>query len=176
MTAPERWRALHRAAYIRCRREGLKPMLLVRVWELQHRGVLHVHPVLGYSTASEKRAAGRYVEHLAELAPKFGFGFVERKHRVLSASAAAAYLSAYFVKGRREKLELRESVMHPAMPRSIVHVSSRLTQATGCTMRRLRLKRFLHVRGKCNPLPPGQTYHILDRLFEFERIREAAVE
>jgi len=29
------------------------------------------------------------------------------------------------------------------MPRSIVHVSSRLTQATGCTMRELRFRRFI---------------------------------
>ncbi len=29
------------------------------------------------------------------------------------------------------------------MPRSIVHVSSRLTQATGCTMRELRFRRFV---------------------------------
>lgn len=29
------------------------------------------------------------------------------------------------------------------MPRSIVHLSSRLTQATGCTMRELRFRRFV---------------------------------
>lgn len=175
-TAPQRWRDLHRAAYVRCRREGLRPWLLARVWEMQHRGVLHVHPVLAFSTPGERRAAARYLEHLAELAPRFGFGFVERRHRVLEAQAAAAYLSAYFCSGRREKLELRESVMHPAMPRSIVHVSSRLTQATGCTMRRLRIKRFLFARWRLTPLLPGETYHVLDRYFAMECMRERAAE
>ena len=46
--APARWRQMHGEAYRRCRREGLKPWLLTRVWELQKRGVLHVHPVLAY--------------------------------------------------------------------------------------------------------------------------------
>ncbi|HEY5193767.1 MAG TPA: hypothetical protein VIJ39_07845 [Solirubrobacteraceae bacterium] len=54
---------------------------------------------------------------------------------------AAAYLSSYFVKGKRGKQALWESVQSPAMPRSIIHVSTRLTQETGCTMRTLRLRR-----------------------------------
>lgn len=58
-----------------------------------------------------------------------------------AAGNAAAYLSSYFVKGRRGKETLWESVRSPAMPRSIVHVSTRLTMRTGCTMRVLRLKR-----------------------------------
>jgi hypothetical protein len=160
--AAGRWRDLHRAAYVRCRREGLRPHLLTRVWEMQHRGVLHVHPVLAFTTPGDRRAARRYVAHLAELAPSFGFGFVDRKLQPMHARAAAAYLSAYFVTGRREKAQLHQSVMHPAMPRSIVHVSTRLTRATGCTMRRLRLHRFVHVRWGKSPLCVGDTWHVLD--------------
>jgi hypothetical protein len=56
---------------------------------------------------------------------------------------AAAYLSSYFVKGRRGKETLWESTRSGAMPHSIIHVSAKLTQETGCTMRMLRLRRAL---------------------------------
>lgn len=85
--------------------------------------------------------ARAYLERLAELAPQYGFGFVERKVKPQPAVNAAAYLSSYFVKGKRGKQALWESVQSPVMPRSIIHVSTRLTQRTGCTMRTLRLKR-----------------------------------
>lgn len=111
-------------------------------WELQKRGLLHVHPVLAYSTASERRAADRYLLHLAELRLKYGFGYVERKKRVREPSAAAAYLSSYFVSGKGKKVSLEESVRSKAMPRSIIHISVFLTQRSGVTMRALRLRRY----------------------------------
>jgi len=95
-SAPKRWRDLHRQATIRCNRAGLRPWLLARVWEEQRRGVLHVHPVFAFSTPAEKTAARTYMRHLAELAPRYGFGNVERKLRPMEAKAAAAYLSSYF--------------------------------------------------------------------------------
>jgi len=113
------------------------------VWEEQRRGVLHVHPVFAFSTPAEKTAARTYMRHLAELAPRYGFGNVERKLRPMEAKAAAAYLSSYFVTGRKGKEALQNSVRSRAMPRSIVHLSARLTQATGCTMRELRFRRFV---------------------------------
>ncbi len=106
-SAAARWRDMHRAAYQRCRREGLRPWLLLRVWELQRRGLLHAHPVLAYSTVAEKAAADRYLEHLDDLRHDFGFGYVERKHRVREPRAAAAYLSSYFIGGKRRKRALR---------------------------------------------------------------------
>jgi hypothetical protein len=112
---------------------------------MQTRGVLHVHPVLGYGTPRQKAGARLYVSRLSELAALYGFGFVERKVKPQPAVNAAAYLSAYFVKGRRGKTALWESARSPAMPRSIVHVSVRLTQETGCTMRLLRFARFVWV-------------------------------
>jgi hypothetical protein len=43
-------------------------------------------------------------------------------------------------------MTLHESVTTRDMPRSIVHVSTRLTQATGVTMRELRFRRFAWAR------------------------------
>jgi hypothetical protein len=142
-SAPDRWRRLHRRAYQLTRQVGYRPRMLARVWEKQHRGVLHVHPVLAFGTAADRSATHVYVRHLEALAPHYGFGFVERKLRSAPAGAAAAYLSAYFVTGKREKATLHESVTTPDMPRSIIHVSTALTQATGCTMRELRFRRYV---------------------------------
>lgn len=140
--APARWRAMHRNAYQRCQREGSKPWLLVRVWEMQKRGVLHAHPVLAYSTSAEKLAAGRYLCHLDKLRQQYGFGYIERKHLVREPRAAAAYMSSYFVNGKGRKVSLEESVKSNRMPRSIIHVSVRLTEQSKTTMRTLRLRRF----------------------------------
>jgi hypothetical protein len=143
----DRWRRLHRRAHQdtvkRCGRGSV--WLVARVWEMQTRGVLHVHPVLAYGTARHKTGARFYVARLAELASSYGFGFVERKVKPQPAVNAAAYLSSYFVKGRRGKATLWESARSASMPRSIVHVSVRLTQETGCTMRLLRFARFVWV-------------------------------
>lgn len=148
-SAPDRWRRLHRRAY----QETVKACgpgsihLVARAWELQDRGVLHVHPVVPYGTAREKVGARHYLRLLAELSPQYGFGFVNSdRARVKSQSAqsAAAYLSSYFVTGRGRKAALWQSVRSPHMPRSIIYVSTRLTQKTGATMRTLRLNRALH--------------------------------
>ncbi|MEA2218546.1 MAG: hypothetical protein QOJ35_1172 [Solirubrobacteraceae bacterium] len=138
--APAAWRRLHRRAYQETvRRCGPgSVLLLARVWELQARGLLHVHPVLGYDTAAQMAGARSYLARLAELAPKYGFGFVHSKRelvKAMPAKNAAVYLSSYFVKGRRGKTALWESVRSSAMPRSIIHVSTKLTLQTGCTMR-----------------------------------------
>lgn len=145
-TAGKRWRLLNGEAYRRCKREGLTPWVLVRVFELQKRGVLHAHPVLAYSTPAERLAADRYVHWLVQLAPDYGFGFVERKKRVRNPRAAAAYLSSYFITGKGRKVSLEESVQSGEMPFSIIHVSPRLTKTSGCTMRTLRARRFYWMR------------------------------
>jgi hypothetical protein len=84
-----------------------------------------------------------YAGYLQQFAAHYGFGFTERRLRKLSAKAAAAYLSAYFVTGKKEKESLQESVMAADMPRSIIHVSTDLTQRSGITMRELRFRRFV---------------------------------
>lgn len=108
-TASQRWRDLHRQVYIAVCRQGVRPRLLARVFELQRRGVLHVHPVLGFKTPAERHAAHLYAEHLSRLAPRYGFGHTERKLQSRSPKRIAAYLSSYFVTGRRGKLSLAES-------------------------------------------------------------------
>jgi hypothetical protein len=148
-SAADRWRRLHRRAY----QDAVKQVgrgsvfLVARVWEMQARGVLHVHPVLAYGTARQMAGARCYLTRLAELAPQYGFGFVHHSPQHVKpqpAQNAAAYLSSYFVKGKCGKETLWESARSTAMPRSIVHVSVKLTQHTGCTMRTLRLKRAIH--------------------------------
>jgi len=161
-SAPDRWRRLHRRAYQdtvkRCGRDSV--WMVARVWEMQTRGVLHAHPVLAHVTTRQRVGARCYVGRLAELAPQYGFGFVERKVKPQPSVNAAAYLSSYFVKGRRGKATLWESVRSAAMPRSIVHVSVKLTQETGCTMRLLRLGRFVWVNWKV--APPYRELRVID--------------
>ena len=142
-SASDRWRRLHRRTYQAVCRHGVRPRLLARVFERQRRGVLHVHPVLGFRTGAERHAAHLYAHYLAGLAPRYGFGFTERKLQTRSAKRVAAYLSSYFVTGKKGKLSLQESVMAADMPRSIIHVSTVLTKRTGVTMRELRFRRFV---------------------------------
>lgn len=142
--APGWWTRLHNEAAQEAERlTGRRPMHLARVWELQRRGVLHVHVLEGHSTPAEKAAADAYQAALAEKAAKHGFGFVDRKRQVAEASQAMAYLSSYFVAGKKGKASLRESVTSGAMPVSIVYVRPELSQRSGVTMRSLRLKRYL---------------------------------
>lgn len=141
--APVWWRDLHHeASQATLRQVGRRPALLVRPWELQQRGMLHVHPVVGRSTPIERAAADTYQRELAARAARHGFGFVDRKVEVRNPVAAAAYLSSYFVAGRKGKMTLRETVSSPAMPPSIVYVSPVLSRASGITMRTLRLRRY----------------------------------
>jgi hypothetical protein len=169
--APENWRRLHRRAYQEtvARVGPGSVVLLARVWELQARGVLHVHPVLGYSTAAQMAGARAYLARLAELAPSYGFGFIDSRRTLVKpmrAQNAAAYLSSYFVKGPRGKMALWESVKSSAMPRSIIYLSTKLTMRTGCTMRVLRLKRALYVMWRAD-LPLLEVRSVADLLAAF---------
>jgi len=104
--------------------------------------VLHVHPVLAFTGPDELHAAHVYAD-LARLAPDYRFGFTERRLRPISRRGAAAYVSSYFVTGKKGKEALQQSVLSPDMPRSIIYVSSKLTNRTGVTMRELRFRRFV---------------------------------
>jgi hypothetical protein len=74
--------------------------LLAYSWELQKRGVWHLHIVLGMQTAPEREWAPAYVEALREVGPAKGFGFVDAKplERPEEARRAAGYLSKYLAK------------------------------------------------------------------------------
>lgn len=62
------WDAKH------CQARG-ETMCTAGLLELQRRGVLHVHPVLGFRTPAERHAAHLYSQYLFGLAPSYGFGF-----------------------------------------------------------------------------------------------------
>lgn len=143
---PKVWRELHRRAYTKTvRRFGAGRLrMLLRVYELQKRGVLHVHPVFAYETHGQRAAADYYFATVASYAPAYGFGS-QHQEVTLNRMEAAAYLSSYFASGSKSKLTLTEAVKSGAMPRSIIHVSVALTQRTGITMRSLRRRRLLWV-------------------------------
>jgi len=142
------WSQLHRAAKVRAdRATGHKGKLLVRVWEKQKRGLAHVHGVVSVAAPIDLAWAKEYVEALQELAPRYGFGFVDGWHKVSRkfwpGEQAGAYLSSYFVRGRGHKAPMTENVKAGDLPRLIVYVSRSLTQRTGCTMRALRNARVI---------------------------------
>lgn len=132
--ASANFRRLHRAVLHRLRRSRHELWLLARVWEFHRRGLLHVHPVVGYATAEQRAAADAYCRHLSELAPRYGFGFVDRKANVYSGTDAADYLAK----------QLAATTVAAPNGLGIVYISTRLTSETGCTMRSLRLRRWHH--------------------------------
>lgn len=143
--APAWWTELHRQARQAAKRSvSTAPELLVKIWEPQKRGVNHLHLVLGYTTPAERQAAGLYVQELDRLRERHGFGFVDSKAPVKEPSAAAAYLSSYFVTGKGKKVSLRESVQSEILPRSIFYVATWLSRRSGITMRSLRLRRYAY--------------------------------
>jgi hypothetical protein len=136
------WTELHRAAKVRAdRATEHKGKLLARVWEKQKRGLAHVHGVIGVATPAERAWAKAYVTALQEMAPRYGFGFVDGWHKIgrkfWPGIQAGAYLSNYFT-GGGQKASISEAVQAPDLPRLVVFVSRTLTQLTGCTMRSLR--------------------------------------
>jgi hypothetical protein len=140
------WSELHRAAKVRAdRATGYKGKLLARVWEKQKRGLAHLHGVLSVSTPAELAWGQAYVTALREMAPRYGFGFVDGWQKIgrtfWPGDQAGAYLSSYFVRGRGGKAPITENVLSGELPRLIVFVGRDLTRQTGCTMRSLRNSR-----------------------------------
>ena len=155
-SAPARWRALHRAASQIARRRAGKFSMLARTWEYQARGALHVHVLTGVETAAEMSGANIYAQALTELAPAYGFGYVDRgkstngvRHlEVIPAARAARYVAKYLSPLSAEgKPMLSETVTQPDVPGHVAHVSTKLTLKTGVTMRYLRWCRHAHFLG-----------------------------
>lgn len=157
-TAGKWWRELNRVAKLRADRStGYRGKLIARVWEKQKRGLAHVHGVVSVGTPAELAWAKTYVEALTELAPSYGFGFVDGWHKIgrrfWPGEQAAAYLSSYFVGGRSKKAPITETVLDRDLPAILVFVSRDLTRRTACTMRNLRRARRLWAvrQGLCGP-------------------------
>ena len=144
---------------------GLKPTLLLRVWEPQKRGVPHLHIVLGMGSESEKIAAHRFVDELDCRASLHDFGYLQRKRNLMGAHDAARYLVGYLMGRSRHKGTIRENIDHPRMPKSLIWLTPTLTKVTFCTMRRLRVMRwyFAALRGKASVVPrlgPDEMYEV----------------
>jgi hypothetical protein len=144
------WSRLHRAASKRAKDEtGVRGRIRARVWEKQKRGLAHLHGVLSVGKPGELRWAEAYVEALRELAPRYGFGFVDGWEKISRkfwpGDQAGAYLSSYFVRGEGRKAPITENVLAGDLPRLVVYIDRELTQQTGCTMRNLRTARRVWV-------------------------------
>jgi hypothetical protein len=142
------WSELHRAAKVRAdRATGFKGKLAARVWEKQKRGLAHLHGVVSVESPRHRQWAEAYITALRDMAPRYGFGFVDGWHKVgrkfWPGRQAAAYLSSYFIGGRRRKMQITDNVKAGDLPRLVVFVGRELTQQTGCTMRSLRNARRL---------------------------------
>ena len=154
-TLSKRWPKFRDSARKRATREGFTPRLLARVWEPQRRGVPHAHLVMG-AEGVDHVAAASYAQALHELAPAYGFGFVDRKCKPISRREAARYVAGYLTGRSKKKGSIRENVSHPRMPISLVWVSPVLTRETGCTMRRFRYVRwFIAWRDNRVPVAPA---------------------
>jgi hypothetical protein len=140
------WRELNRVCKLRAdraiRRLGYerKGGLLLYEWELQRRGVWHLHFVLGVETAIERVWAIEYLRAIRELAPAKGFGFVDSKplHHPERAEQVARYLSKYLAKWNPDgTMEITQTVTSAG--RTLLnYVSRTLTAKSGVTMRTLR--------------------------------------
>lgn len=155
----KRWKRLHNAARNGVKRKhGRCLPLLMRAWEPQARGAAHVHPVFAVPAPTDVLLASAYFAELARLAPRHGFGFVGQKRgvsqQVMEAGRAAAYLSSYFVTGRRAKSTLSENAKNPNLPRLLIWLTPTLTRQTHVTMRsRRRCRQLWAVRQGLLPPP-----------------------
>lgn len=170
-TAPARWSALHRRAARRARRvaeeHDVRWALLWKAWELQRRGVLHLHLVVPCGSPGERAASEAYVAELALEAGWHRFGFVDRgklEHGAARTSCrrlepvephrAAAYLAAYVSGSGAGKEGIMEVARRRSIPGAVVYVSCGLLRRSGVTMRSLRDRRRIvaryHVDGSCD--------------------------
>lgn len=143
------WRKLNRVCKLRADRAVMKlgakykGGLLLYQWELQSRGVWHLHFVVGLETAIERAWATEYVKAMRELGPRYGFGFVDARplRSPRPAADCAGYISKYLAKRQDDgSFEVSETVK--AAGRTLLnYVSRRLTARSLCTMRMLRLIR-----------------------------------
>jgi hypothetical protein len=158
---------------------GYRGGVLVYEWELQSRGVWHLHFVLGMETPVERAWAFEYVKALRELGPSKGFGYVDAKplHSPQVAEKAATYISKYLAKWNADgSFEVAETVK--AAGRSLLNfVSRRLTAKSGVTMRVLRDVRLAWAwrEGHLPPevLGPFELLHALCMLERFSRAPRA---
>jgi hypothetical protein len=99
---------------------------------------------------------------LRELAPRYGFGFVDGWEKIgrkfWPGEQAGWYLSGYFIGVGKRKAAITENVMAGDLPRLVVFVGRELTKRSGCTMRNLRQARRLWASREVKAEPPVVSY------------------
>src|SRR5829696_903201 len=151
-SAPKRWTEMNRRAQQHMRRKfGYETVLLNYAWQLQERGVLHMHLIVKFGDINERRATREYVKKLRELSPEFGFGFIDFRERdarngqqkksVMEGWKAANYISKYLALSN----QLTRLINLKEKPARLFYVNRKLLAQSKCTMRRLRRVRFLYV-------------------------------
>ena len=160
-TAPERWGKLRDAVYSRTRRHfgKVKVVILGVVWQLQSRGLLHVHVVVGFEAGGlGEDVIAFYRREMCRSVGEYGFsegryGFHGGRTDRYGARDAAHYLAPYL---KPDDGTLAEAVadmqrwagVRPDGTRRTfrpVFVAGALTRATGCTMAFLRFRRWVYV-------------------------------
>jgi hypothetical protein len=137
-SASKRWSQLWRRAQQDARRHGHASPLICCVWQMQRRGVLHLHLVLDYRTSEAAAATRHVIAYVRSRRRQFGFGHTDA--RLMPTERAARYLSHDLTDERGQLLaaaRLRDR------PRRLEYVRSDLLQLTRCTMRRLHRVRQL---------------------------------
>ena len=146
------WRELNRVCKQRADRtlRGLgardfKGHLLAYQWEMQTRGLWHLHFVVGVETPVEMAWASEYVRAMRKLAPFYLFGHVDAKplRRPRPAEHCAGYIAKYLMKRNADGSFGVAETVTAAGRTLLTYVSRDLTSRTGVTMRALRNARLL---------------------------------
>lgn len=172
-TAPGRWTALHRAAAAATRRKHGSFKLVSRAWEPQSRGALHQNAIVRTGTAREMASAATYRRQLARLAPKYGFGFVDRKRRVVTALHAARYLSKYLTEGGKQT-GIGDLAARGDCPKVIARVDRELTRQTRVTMRWCRENRIHYAMSRNLKCEPHEAAVVRERVLAYAKHRRQA--
>lgn len=128
-----RWSKLTDAARIRTKRAvgGSGALMFAGAWELQKRGVPHVHVVVPADVR------GRYfVDSLKRFSEQYGFGFVDSHLEPRHVLVAAGYLAKYMTKFGQDEFKASE-----VLPSREYFVSRSLSMKTGATIRICRYVR-----------------------------------
>jgi hypothetical protein len=165
------WSDLWDAVAVGVNREhGRRPFMVAYVWEMQQRGVWHLHLALSTEGVGNRLAAESAASAIVERAPRYGFGtqtHVDRNRAEWGSGGVASYLAGYLIGGKGEKRPLRETVLTLAPAKTVVYVSNKLSVQTGITMRALRHKRWLVHRIAC--LETWLRYAQIEVLYEAVR-------